>query len=118
VLASYYQERAKTEKNAAQKKVLNDSLLKYFKEYSEPTVKVTFNLFSHDGPRHTLGGTIENLSAAAKSYTLKIDFLDNQGNVVASQEANVAAVEPKTSKPFRVSVEQDGVVAFKYAKIE
>jgi acyl-CoA thioesterase FadM len=79
---------------------------------------VTFNLFSHDGAKHTLGGTIENLSPAAKTYTLKVDFLDNSGNTVATQEATVGAVDPKTSKPFRIAIEKEGVVAFKYAPVD
>ena len=118
VFVNYYQEKAKAEKVAATKKVLNDSVLKYFKLFSEPAAKVTFNLFSHDGAKHTLGGQIENLSPAAKTYTLKVDFLDNTGNTVATQEATVGAVEPKTSKPFRITVEKEGVAAFKYAPID
>ena len=118
VFVNYYQEKAKQEKAAPAKKVLNDSVLKYFKLFSEPTAKVTFNLFSHDGAKHTLGGMIENLSPAAKTYTLKVDFLDNSGNSVATQEATVGAVDPKTSKPFRITVEKEGIVAFKYAPVD
>lgn len=118
VFVNYYQEKLKAEKATAQKKLLSDSVLKYYKLFSEPTVKVTFNLFSHDGAKHTLAGTVENLSAEARPYTLKVDFLDTTGNVVASQEATVAAVDPKTSKPFRITVEKDGVAAFRYAPID
>jgi len=118
VFVNYYQEKTKAEKNPAAKKALNDSVLKYYKLFSEPTAKVTFNLFSHDGAKHTLAGTIENLSAAAKTYTLKVDFLDNTGKTVATQEATVGAVDPKGSKPFRITVEQEGVAAFKYAPVD
>ncbi|MDF2772685.1 MAG: hypothetical protein K0S86_2180, partial [Geminicoccaceae bacterium] len=118
VFVNYYQEKAKTEKVAASKKAVNDSVLKYYKLFSEPVAKVTFNLFSHDGPNHTLAGNIENLSSAAKTFTLKVDFLDNTGATVATQEATVAAVEPKASKPFRITVEKEGVVAFKYAPLD
>jgi len=118
VFVNYYQEKLKAEKVTAQKKLLSDSVLKYYKLFSEPTVKVTFNLFSHDGAKHTLAGSIENLSAAARPYTLKVDFLDTTGNVVASQEATVAAVDPKTSKPFRITVEKEGVAAFRYAPLD
>lgn len=118
VFVNYYQEKAKTEKVAANKKAVNDSVLKYYKLFSEPVAKVTFNLFSHDGPKHTLAGNIENLSPAAKTYTLKVDFLDNTGATVATQEATVAAVEPKASKPFRITVEKEGIVAFKYAPLD
>jgi hypothetical protein len=118
VFVNYYQEKVKAEKSAPAKKMLSDSVLKYYKLFSEPTAKVTFNLFSHDGAKHTLAGAIENLSPAAKTYTLKVDFLDNSGNTVATQEATVAAVDPKTSKPFRITVEKEGVAAFKYAPVD
>ena len=118
VFVNYYQDKVKNEKVTATKKLLSDSVLKYYKLFSEPTVKVAFNLFSHDGAKHTLGGTIENLSPAAKTYTLKVDFLDNTGNTLATQEATVGAVDPKTSKPFRITVEKEGIVAFKYAPVD
>jgi predicted Zn-dependent protease len=118
VFVNYYQDKVKTEKNTVAKKALSDSVLKYYKLFSEPTVKVTFNLFSHDGAKHTLAGAIENLSPAAKTYTLKVDFLDNTGNTLATQEATVGAVDPKGSKPFRITVEKEGIVAFKYAPVD
>jgi len=108
----------KAEKVTANKNKLSDSVLKYYKLFSEPAVKVTFNLFSHDGAKHTLAGAIENLSPAAKTYALKVEFLDNTGNTVATQEATVGPVDPKASKPFRINVEKDGVAAFKYAPVD
>jgi tetratricopeptide (TPR) repeat protein len=118
VFVNYYQDKVKLEKNVAAKKLLSDSVLKYYKLFSEPAAKVTFNLFSHDGAKHTLGGSIENLSAAAKTYTLKVEFLDNGGNTLATQEATVGAVDPKATKPFRITVEKEGIVAFKYAPLD
>ena len=118
VFVNYYQDKVKAEKNVATKKMLSDSVLKYYKLFSEPAVKVTFNLFSHDGAKSTLGGTIENLSPASKSYTLKVEFLDNTGNTLATQEATVGPVDSKASKPFRITVEKEGVVAFKYAPLD
>jgi tetratricopeptide (TPR) repeat protein len=115
---NYYQDKVKAEKNPAAKKQLSDSVLKYFKMFSEPTVKVTFNLFSREAAKATLAGNIENLSAASNTYTLKVDFLDNTGNTVATQEATVGAVDPKASKPFRITVEKEGIAAFKYAPLD
>ena len=57
-------------------------------------------------------------ATGAKTYTLKVDFLDNTGKTVATQEATVGAVDPKGSKPFRITVEQEGVAAFKYAPVD
>jgi hypothetical protein len=118
VWVNYYQDKVKVEKNPAAKKQLSDSVLKYYKLFSEPGVKVTFNLFSREAGKATLAGSIENLSAAAKSYTLKVDFLDNTGNTVATQEATVGSVDPKASKPFRITAEKGGIVAFKYAPLD
>jgi tetratricopeptide (TPR) repeat protein len=118
VWVNYYQDKAKLEKNPAAKKQLTDSVLKYYKLFSEPAVKVTFNLFTRDTAKATLAGNIENLSAAAKTYTLKVDFLDTTGKTVATQEATVGSVDPKTSKPFRITVDKEGIAAFKYAPLD
>lgn len=126
--ALYFQNEAKVRKDAAAKKpatspeakayaAANDSLLKYFKRFSEAPVKLTVNLWSHDGNKHTLGGTVENLTDAEKSYTVKFEFLDATGNVVTAKEAAVGAVAGKKSKAFRVEVEGAGVVAYRYAPL-
>jgi tetratricopeptide (TPR) repeat protein len=95
-----------------------DSLLANYTRMNEAKVKVTFGLFSHDGGRHVLGGTIENLGEADKSYLLKVDFLDVAGTVLEHKEVPVDGVAPKNAKSFRVEVaEKPGVVAFKYAPL-
>lgn len=124
--ALYYQGEAKKLKPLAEKKPdtdpnvkaytsANDSLLKYFKRFQEAPVKVQFSVFSHDGAKHVLSGLVENMSDAAKAYTLKFDFLDSTGKTVASKEVAVAEVAAKGSKSFRLEVEGAGIVAFKYA---
>jgi tetratricopeptide (TPR) repeat protein len=118
VWVNYYQDKSKLEKNPAAKKLLSDSVLKYYKLFSEPTVKVAFNLFSREAAKATLGGTIENLSAEPKTYTLKVEFLDTNGSTVATQEATVGPVDPKASKPFRITGEKAGIAAFKYAPLD
>ena len=118
VWVNYYQDKVKAEKNPATKKLLSDSVLKYYKLFSEPTVKVAFNLFSREATKTTLAGTIENVGAAAKSYTIKVDFLDATGNTVTTQEATVGPVEPKASKPFRITADKGGILAFKYAPLD
>jgi tetratricopeptide (TPR) repeat protein len=126
--ALYYQGRAKALKPLAEKKAdtdpnakafqaANDSLLKYFKRFQEATVKVQFSLFSHDGAKHVLSGLVENTSEAAKAYTLKFDFLDEGGKTVASKEIALAEIAAKGSKSFRLEVEGQGIVAFKYSPL-
>jgi tetratricopeptide (TPR) repeat protein len=127
--ALFYQNEAKRLKDASAKKpatspeakaytAANDSLLKYFKRMSEAPVKVTFTLWSHDGAKHTVGGNVENMTEADKSYTLKFDFLDASGNVVSSKTASVEAVGAKKTKSFRLEVEGEGIVAYRYAPLE
>lgn len=108
-------EKAAAANNDLQFKVANDSLVKYFKRMSEAPVKVTFNLWSHDGTKSSVAGQVENLTDAEKSYTLKFEFLDAAGAVVLSKTASVDAVGGKKSKPFRLDVEGAGIIAFRYA---
>lgn len=124
--ATYYQGRAKVAKEAAAKKpntspeakqygAMNDSLLKYFERMQNAPVKVGFTLWAHEGNKHTLAGAVENLSEAEKSYVLKFEFLNAAGNVMTTKEATVDGVAAKASKSFRLEVEGDGIVAFRYA---
>ena len=63
-------------------------------------------------------GSIENLSdKPMNNVALKIDFLDQTGNVVASQTAQLPSVAPKGSQSFTVNANKDGIVAFRYAPL-
>lgn len=107
--------KAELEPAEAMFKTLNDSLLRFFNRYQEAKAKMSFNLWSHDGPKHVLAGTVENLSDAAANWTIKFDFLDATGKVVASKETSIANLASKASKAFRVEVDGEGIIAFKYA---
>ncbi|HEU4563872.1 MAG TPA: hypothetical protein VFS05_04445 [Gemmatimonadaceae bacterium] len=100
----------------AQMKAVNDSVLKYYSEFEKAPARVSFNLFSHDGAKHALGGTIENLTDKPASYTMKVEFLDAKGNVVTTGETKVDAAAKET-KPFRVEANGQGIVAFRYAPL-
>jgi tetratricopeptide (TPR) repeat protein len=128
IMALNYQGKAKIAKAAADKKpatdpavkayaMVNDSLLHYFNKYQNATTRVSFSLWAHDGEKHTLAGTVENMGEAEKPYTLKFEFLDAKGGVVTSKEAVVGAVGAKAAKPFRLEVSGAGVLAFRYAPI-
>jgi tetratricopeptide (TPR) repeat protein len=128
VFALNYQALARSAKEAAAKKpatspeaaafkAANDSLLHYFQRFQDAPVKVSFNLWSHNENKHVLAGTLENLTDAAKSYTLKFEFLDATGKVVTTKDATLDAVGAKGSKAFRVEVEGEGVIAFRYAPL-
>lgn len=117
LLAAAYQLQAKTTKDAKAKKVQQDSLLAYLDRSTKMPVRVTFTNFSHSGATHTLSGAVENLGTASKSYDLKVEFLDAQGKVVATKTANIGAVDAKARKDFTVTVQQQGIAAFRYTPL-
>ncbi|HVE78794.1 MAG TPA: tetratricopeptide repeat protein [Gemmatimonadaceae bacterium] len=118
MIAGAYQGKNRTTKDQARRKVYTDSLLMAFGKYEKMPAVVTFTLFSHDGPKHKLAGTIENRGDKASSYPLKVEFLDSKGNVVATKEAPVGPVAPKEKKTFSIDVDGSGIVAFRYAPLD
>lgn len=114
LLAGSYQLEAGESKDAKVKKAATDSLLSILKKAGGMTARVTFEQFNHNGAKHDLVGKVENLGTAPASYTLKVEFLDKTGNAVATQTTTVASVGPKESKPFTVTANQAGIVAFRY----
>jgi len=127
------------------KKALNDSALKYYQMSEAMPVKVTFNEFSRGDARSAVGMTVEALqgnappaattaparpgtrpapaakpaapSTAPKSYTIKLEFLDKNGNVVDSQTQTVGPIAPGDRKPIRFETTKPGVVGFRYAPL-
>ncbi|HEY4305921.1 MAG TPA: hypothetical protein VGM82_15730 [Gemmatimonadaceae bacterium] len=98
-------------------KVMLDSALKYNSLITSIPAKVLFNEFSPSEGKVTLGGQVTNQTDAARSFTLKIDFLDKGGSVVSSQSVDVPAVDAHRAKPFKVEGTGAGIVAFRYAPI-
>jgi tetratricopeptide (TPR) repeat protein len=116
-MAAAYQGLMRTAKDAKAKKAAQDTLLKFLSKSDSMPVRVSFSEFRHSGSKHTLRGSVENRGKATGNYTLKVEFVDKSGNVVATQEAVVGPVNPKETKPFTVEVNQSGIVAFRYAPI-
>lgn len=117
LLASSYEAAAASAKDAKVKKAASDSLLVAMRKAQTMPVRVTFTGFGRAEGKQVLSGAIQNLGAAPSSYALKVDFLDKSGSVVATQTATVGPVAPKESKPFTVSAEQSGIVAYRYAPL-
>jgi tetratricopeptide (TPR) repeat protein len=110
-----------------------DSVRKIFNRGEALKTRITFTEFSHDGAKHMLKGELEN-AADARDVTVSFQFLDAQGNVVATKEALVKLpaqtckgggtgrnAQARTCTPgketFAVEVEQSGVAAFRYQPI-
>jgi tetratricopeptide (TPR) repeat protein len=107
------------EKDAAKKKMLTDSIVKYSTLADAMTTDVTIEEFSARAAKASIDGTIMNLDPkATKTYQIKFEFMDNAGNVVATQETSVAGVGPNSAKAFKVEVDKPGITWFRYAPVK
>ena len=116
LLAIAHEGLSKKAASPKERRVHMDSVRTSLTTSNNLPVRVSFSQFERSGSTHTLAGTIENVSGKNKDYTLKFEFLDRQGNVVTTQETQVS-VPAKGKKDFRVQVTQDGVAAFRYARV-
>jgi tetratricopeptide (TPR) repeat protein len=98
-------------------KVAVDSALKYQTAMTSLPAKVTFTEFTPSDAKTTLGGTVVNQTDAAKSFHLKIEFIDKGGTVVTTQDVSVGPVQPHQSATFTATATGAGIVAFKYGPI-
>jgi hypothetical protein len=94
-----------------------DSALKYQTAMTSLPAKVVFTEFTPSDAKTTLGGSVANQTDAAKSFNIKIEFIDKAGTVVATQDVAVGPVEPHKSASFTTSATGAGIVAFRYAPI-
>ena len=94
----------------------NDSVLKYVQMSQETPVKVVVQQMQTAGATTTVTGTIENRTDAPKTFDLKFDFLDAQGNVIASESATVET-GAKASQSFTIEAGGEGIVAWRYAPV-
>jgi len=95
-------------------KKYTDSLVYYNGKADKLPVKVQFSEFSRSSESTTLAGTIENKSAAAKTYSLSVDFLDKAGTVLFTETAAVGPVPTKGTKEFRIKTAKGGVAGYRY----
>ena len=128
---------------AGAKKALNDSAFKYYQMSEAMPVKVTFNEFTRGDARAVVGATVEALNltpapaaapragtraapaakpaakpaAAPKTYSMKLEFLDKNGNVVDTQTQSVGPIASGERKTVRFETTKSGVVAFRYAPL-
>ncbi|MHB0947687.1 MAG: tetratricopeptide repeat protein [Gemmatimonadaceae bacterium] len=125
--------RANATQNARLKRALIDSAaalsdsikrttnlaLKYNALSDTLPVKVTFTNF---GPgeegKYNLGGIILNRSKAPKSYTMAVEFLDEKGQVLATQTASVGPVAPDATGKFAVTAPVAAAAGFRYKPLQ
>lgn len=113
-----YQGLGRAEKVAAKKKQYTDSLVKYNQLSEKMPVKVLFTGFFRSDAETKLTGTIENRAATAKSYDLKVEFIDKAGNAVSTGSAAVGPVAAKKTQEFTITAPKGtGIVGFRYAPL-
>ncbi len=94
-----------------------DSALKYNELMMKLPARVSFNEFMQAADKATLGGNVLNQTDVARSFDLKIEFVDKAGNVVSSQTVSVGPVAPHESAPFQTTGTGAGIAAFRYAPL-
>jgi predicted Zn-dependent protease len=98
-------------------KAVADSALKYNQIAEGFPLKVTFNEFSTQEDKSTLGGSVSNSSGQPQTYTVKVDFLDVSGKTISSQTTTVGPVAAGQSGKFTVTAPGAGIAAFRYAPL-
>ena len=108
--------KLKKKVDAKTQKMYNDSLIYWNNKSEKLPVKVTFTEFSRNADGTTLAGEIENRSTTAKTYTMSVDFLGQDGGVLFTETASVGPVSPKQKKEFKIhNAKQDvKVVGYRY----
>ena len=116
LLALAYQGKAKATKDPKTIKVYNDSLNAAFAASEKVKTKVTFDAFAIGSAKPALSGTFENLSNAPQKGTLKVQFVNDAGTAVSTQTTDFT-LAPKEKKPFSITGDGAGIVAYKYDPI-
>ena len=106
------QQVARNQNKNAPKHVV-DSLLHYIQKFQGMNVQVSFGSFTHQGAQHTLQGSVMNGTDKEVERNLEIEFLNQQGEVVATKTAPIK-VPASSSADFTVQVTQSGIVGYRY----
>lgn len=118
MLVSAYQGLLGSLTDNGAKRAYTDSLVRAQARAQQMPVKVSFTDFqAPGGTSAVLNGLVENRGAAEASYTLKFEFVDGSGNVVATKEEAVAAVPARGSKPFSITVQGANIAGYRYAPV-
>ena len=109
-----YQGLYKGTKDKKLQKIYTDSLV-YFNNKSENApVKLRVNEFTRRPAETILGGTVENRSTTAKTYTVTVEFLDKSGKLISTETTSVGPVAPKASQSFKITTPKGGAFGYRY----
>ena len=95
-----------------------DSTLHYLRLHDSTLVAdVTISLFDSTDTGRDLKGLVTNgRPAATPPLTFVFEFLNNKGDVVATQTVQVPPIQPAQSTPVEVQATGAGIVAWRYRK--
>jgi len=118
LLAGAYQIRANGEptKPVARKADV-DSTMTFLSKSKTLPLQLRVTKFAKDGDKLTVGGTVANSGAKPDSLTIKFQFIDKNGQTLATQSVPVSVAAGGTQQ-FETSVTQPGIASFKYAPLE
>lgn len=114
LVAYGYQGKQKAVTDAAQRRVLTDSIIKYVEAAEKLPLNVMVDDFSRGTNESSLGGRILNKGTAAATFRMTVEFLDTQGGVVGTQETTVGPVNPNEAGTFNLPIQAQGVVGWRY----
>lgn len=118
LLAGAYQIRANGEPSKpVARKADVDSTMSFVKKSKELPIQLRVTKFAKDGDKLTIGGTLANSGTKDDALTIKFQFIDKNGQTVASSDVPVT-VPAGGMQNFETTVSQPGIASFKYAPLE
>lgn len=109
-----YQGLYKGTKDKRLQKIYTDSLI-YFNDKSENApVKVSVGEFTRRADGTIFAGSVKNLGKTSKTYTLTVEFLDKNGNVIGTETTSVGPVAANASGEFRIRSARGSVYGYRY----
>jgi sirohydrochlorin ferrochelatase len=118
LVAGYWQLRSRAETDAARKKLYNDSTLFYLERQTKTNPKIEITAAGKSGNNFTVGGVVTNGGEASGSWTMKLELLDQSGEVVATKDVALGPVDAGSGTTFSITIDEPKAVAFRYAPLK
>jgi len=94
-----------------------DSVLYYLTVADSLALEVTVGTFTPGDSAATLGGVFTNHKAKpSPPVKVTFEFLNAKGDVVTSQQQDVAPIDAESNRPFELKGQGAGIVAWRYRK--
>jgi tetratricopeptide (TPR) repeat protein len=107
-------------RDAALRRAYTDSLVKYTTLSEQMPITVTFTEFSRLRTETRLAGAVANRGRTPKSFTLTIELLGREGQVVGTQETNLGPIAAGATESFRMTfpIAREEVFGYRYRRLE